>query len=172
MTNLHCSSAAGIDAAALFLSAHPNLETLHLDLANAHTRAAIVLRPRSLPSLRELRSSKEIVNAVLECPCDAPRPLETIIGVKLTGSSWDGTFLANLKRYGSSVKRIELAGWREMEDIKRLVDCVPHLTWLDVGKKIVASGTAINSGKVAPLVHTNVVSLLYICAQFTRGEEV
>lgn len=32
------------------------------------------------------------------------------------------------------MKRVELAGWHDLDDIKRLVECVPRLTWLDVNK--------------------------------------
>lgn len=32
------------------------------------------------------------------------------------------------------MRRVELAGWHDLDDIKRLVDCVPRLTWLDVNK--------------------------------------
>jgi homoserine dehydrogenase len=47
----------------------------------------------------------------------------------------DTTFLYNLKRYNKSIKRIELNGWKELEDIRCLIECTPALTWLDVGKK-------------------------------------
>jgi len=66
----------------------------------------------------------------------------------------DNVFLANLKRCGKEVKRIELAGWNEMEDIKRLVESAPGLTWLDVGKK---GGSAARDraglGAVAPVIN-------------------
>ena len=32
------------------------------------------------------------------------------------------------------MRRVELAGWNELDDIKRLAECVPRLTWLDVNK--------------------------------------
>ena len=32
------------------------------------------------------------------------------------------------------MKRVELAGWNELDDISRLVECVPSLTWLDVNQ--------------------------------------
>lgn len=32
------------------------------------------------------------------------------------------------------MRRMELAGWSDLDDIKRLVECVPRLTWLDVNK--------------------------------------
>jgi hypothetical protein len=47
----------------------------------------------------------------------------------------DIAFLFNLKRYGGGIKRIELKGWNELEDVRRLIESTPALTWLDVGKK-------------------------------------
>jgi hypothetical protein len=44
--------------------------------------------------------------------------------------------LTNLKRYARSIKRVELNGWNEIEDIRRLIETTPALTWLDVGKKV------------------------------------
>lgn len=32
------------------------------------------------------------------------------------------------------MRRVELAGWHDLDDIKRFVECVPRLTWLDVNK--------------------------------------
>lgn len=75
-----------------------------------------------------------IAAAILGCPTDSPRPLEVLKGITLSGSDWDRPFLASLKKCGGSVKRVELAGWNDLDDIKRLVDCVPRLTWLDVNK--------------------------------------
>lgn len=47
----------------------------------------------------------------------------------------DIMFLCNLKHYNKSIKRIELNGWNELEDVRRLIENTPALTWLDVGKK-------------------------------------
>lgn len=69
------------------------------------------------------------------CEVDNPRPLEVIKGVKLSGLEWDRKFLTNLTRTGGKVTRIELSGWNEMEDVRRLAECLPKLTWLDVGKR-------------------------------------
>lgn len=74
----------------------------------------------------------------------------------------DSRFLLNLKRYGTEVKRIELAGWNEMEDIRRLVECAPRLSWLDVGKKGSSGGnqskekekTAANAVEWATILST------------------
>lgn len=98
------------------------------------TGPTLVLPPNALPKLRELRCGKTIATAILNCPADFPRPLEVLKGITLSGLDWDGPFLASLKQCGGSVKRMELAGWNDLDDIKRLVECVPGLTWLDVNK--------------------------------------
>lgn len=93
-----------------------------------------ILTPNALPKLRELHCGKTIATAILNCPTDSPRPLETLKGITLSGSDRDSPFFASLERYGGSVRRVELAGWCDLDDIKRLVECVPRLTWLDVNK--------------------------------------
>lgn len=174
LTNLRCSPTVGFDAASTFLFAHLNLEVLHLDIGSGPhgaTNSRLILPDNSLPRLRELRANKEIAAALLECPSDTTRPLETIKGVRLAGSTAsnsnntdvDSRFLSNLKRYGTEVKRIELAGWNEMEDIRRLAECAPRLAWLDVGKKGSSVGghqgkekekTAVNAVEWATILST------------------
>jgi hypothetical protein len=168
LTNLRCSPAAGFDAVACFLSAHPNIQVLHLDIGwgfriNGSSGRRLRLPDKTLPYLREIKANKEIVNAILECSCDTPRPLETIKGVMLGGSyttdsmiDRDLAFFANLRRHQSGLKRIELAGWSEMEDIRRLVECVPGLTWLEVGKKCLGTnviGSSNLKDKTAPAIN-------------------
>ncbi|KAK0470444.1 uncharacterized protein EV420DRAFT_1634866 [Desarmillaria tabescens] len=121
LTNLRGAS----DAASTFLSSHPSLEVLNLDIT------PITLYPNSLPRLRELTAHKDVVTAILEC---GPHPLETIKGVRLSGPC--DAFLSSLKRFGGSVKRVELEGWSDMDDIRRLVESAPTLSWLDTGKKL------------------------------------
>ena len=159
LTDLRLSPGAGLDAAVTFLSDHPTVEILHLDVTCGIRGGwgRVVLPPNTLPCLREIKASKEVVNAILECPCDVPRPLETIKGVRLScpssaDSSWDQdhSFFANLRRYKAGLKRIELSGWSEMDDIRRLVECVPGLTWLDIGKKT-ANGGPLVKDKFAPV---------------------
>jgi hypothetical protein len=65
----------------------------------------------------------------------------------------DVAFLFNLKRYERSIKRVELNGWNELEDIRRLIESTPALTWLDVGKK--GSSQAIRDKSIT--VATNLV---------------
>ncbi|KAJ7672070.1 hypothetical protein B0H17DRAFT_1084334 [Mycena rosella] len=138
LTNLRCTIP---DAPAAFLSAHTHLTHLRLDLGSASAR--LVLPPNALPHLRELHCARDVATAVLSCPTDAPRPLETLKGVRLAASaapcadadSGDQRFLASLRRFGAGVRRIELAGWSEMEGVQRLVESAPGLVWLDLGKK-------------------------------------
>ncbi|KAG6807132.1 hypothetical protein H0H93_001926, partial [Arthromyces matolae] len=99
----------------------------------------LILLPNTLPRLRELQSNKEVATAILGCPCEQPRPLEIIKGFRLSGINVernnDFTFLANLKSHGSNVKRMELTGHNDIDDLRRLIECAPGLTWLDVGRK-------------------------------------
>ena len=97
------------------------------------TTLATLLPDNTLPRLRELKSSREFANAILSCKSDVPRPLETLKGIKLSGYEWDRTFFTSLARAGGKVSRVELSGWHEMEDLRKLLECVPKLTWLDVG---------------------------------------
>ena len=155
LTNLWCTPHAGLDAAAAFLLAHTTLEVLHLDVAfgtataaTAGTGALATLKfpPHCLPRLRELKACRELAGALLACPCLGGRPLETLKGVRLSGSTArDRVFLENLKAGGDTVRRLELVGWNEMEDVRRLAECVPKLVWLDLGKR----------GGAAPAVNTN-----------------
>ncbi len=124
LTNLRGAS----DTASAFLSAHPSLEVLNLDIS------PIALYPNSLPRLRELTAHKDVTAAILSCPSEEPRPLETIKGVRLSGPC--DAFLSSLKLFGGSIKRVELGGWNDMDDIRRLVESAPMLSWLDTGKKL------------------------------------
>lgn len=124
LTNLRGAS----DTASAFLSAHPSLEVLNLDIS------PITLYPNSLPRLRELTAHKDVTAAILSCPSEEPRPLETIKGVRLSGPC--DAFLSSLKLFGGSIKRVELGGWNDMDDIRRLVESAPMLSWLDTGKKL------------------------------------
>ncbi|EKM56288.1 uncharacterized protein PHACADRAFT_253334 [Phanerochaete carnosa HHB-10118-sp] len=149
LTNLWCPPQTGLDVTMSFLAAHANLQVLHLDLSLGAAAAAgpLVLPADALPRLRELRSNRDFASAVLHCPCsaDGGRPLEILKGMKLSGSGWDDRFLAGLKKTGASMKRIELAGWNDVEDVRRLVSCVPKLVWLDVGKRANSAPAAASS---------------------------
>ncbi|KAF7350917.1 hypothetical protein MSAN_01653800 [Mycena sanguinolenta] len=118
LTNLRCSI---LDAPATFLTIHTQLTHLRLDLGSS---LRLTLPPNTLPHLRELYCNRDVATAILSCPSDAPRPWRR-----------SKLFLASLRRYGTDVRRIELAGWTDMEDIRRLAESAPGLVWLDVGKK-------------------------------------
>ncbi|KIY44226.1 hypothetical protein FISHEDRAFT_21472, partial [Fistulina hepatica ATCC 64428] len=136
LTNLRCAT-AGLEAISSFLYAHAGLQVLHLDITHAGFQQ-LTLLPNTLPHLRELQAHRNFVSMLLECPCDIPRPLEVLKGLRLTSvpddnTKVDGRLLANLRLHGQSVRRIELMGWTEMEDLRRLAESVPGLAWLDVG---------------------------------------
>ncbi|KAJ7180580.1 hypothetical protein C8R46DRAFT_1069873 [Mycena filopes] len=153
LTNLRCTI---VDAPATFLAAHTHLTHLRLDLG---TSSRLVLPHNALPHLRELHCNRDVATAVLSSPSDAPRPLETLKGVRLAGPhpggsdtaaasgsvATDQLFLASLRRYGADVRRIELAGWSEMEDIRRLAEVAPSLVWLDIGKKGASRGPPVSN---------------------------
>ncbi|KAJ7133738.1 hypothetical protein C8R43DRAFT_1022974 [Mycena crocata] len=149
LTNLRCSIP---DAPASFLATHTHLTHLRLDLG---TSSRLALPPNTLPHLRELHCNRDVATAVLSCPSEAPRPLETLKGVRLAGpaapcsdsttASADQLFLTSLRRYGADVRRIELAGWSEMEDIRRLAESAPGLVWLDIGKKGASRGPPVSN---------------------------
>ncbi|KZS97422.1 hypothetical protein SISNIDRAFT_406175, partial [Sistotremastrum niveocremeum HHB9708] len=126
-------STHGLDAAASFLADHVNLEVLHLDVGRSLNTAAFTLPPNSLPRLKELRSSKEVALSILSCPCDVKRPVETIKGVNIAGAAWDPKFGEALKKH--DIRRLELLRINDIDDLRRLVDYVPKLTWLDVGQR-------------------------------------
>jgi len=96
-----------------------------------------------------------------------PRPLDTLKGIRLTGGVWDQPLLQSLGIGGGTVKRIEMVGWSEIDDIKKLAERVPKISWLDIGKKlgVAAIGTpreitslTSNSVKAANnTINTNVV---------------
>lgn len=138
LTNIRCSSTHGLDAAAAFLCAHLNIEVLHLEIGECGGRPQLVLPNNSLPKLRELRANNSITTSIMLCPTTqtGPRPLETLKGIRLTGGAWDQPLLNSLKVGGHTVKRIEMVGWSDMEDVKKLAECVPKVSWLDLGKKL------------------------------------
>jgi len=160
LSNLRCVSP---EAPSSFLSAHPSLEVLHMDV-NIHAAigpAALVLTDGALPRLREVKASRDVINAILVCPSPSAerRPLEVIKGFKLSGNSGnnsqtgsaaaassrsisDATFLSNLRQCGSGIRRIEMSGWHDMEDIRKLAVCVPNLQYLDVGRRLGGAAAA------------------------------
>lgn len=164
LINLRCASSV---APSFFLSSHPALEVLHMDL-NIHGGAtggggALKLPQGSLPRLKEIHASKDIINAILEClPLEGqkPRPLEVLKGFKLSGNFSisfapqsigaasrtvsDSIFLSNLKQFaGGAIKRVEMVGWHDMEDVRKLVSVVPNIHHLDLGRRLGTSNTTV-----------------------------
>ncbi|KAF5351221.1 hypothetical protein D9756_008165 [Leucocoprinus leucothites] len=141
-----------------FLSVHSNLEVLKItDISPVASfrRLRAPLPPNTLPKLKELHAGKDIINMILRSNCDTPRPLEVLKGFKLACASGfvvnsvdkcsglgggnvnaNTEFYQNLKRAGGTIKRIELDGWGDLDDVKMLAHCAPKLTWLDVGRRL------------------------------------
>lgn len=164
LTNLRCSPQAGFDATMGFLLAHPQLEVLHLDVAFG-AGSPYVFPPGCIPRLRELRCGRDLAGALLACPGGLDgRPLDVIGGMRLSGSMRDTSFLYALKQYGTSVRRIELAGWTDMDDIRQLAESAPQLTWLDVGRRT----TSAHAAKPASATTTNVAEWAAILAQLPQ----
>ena len=70
LANLRCGSHM---PTADFLAAHPTLEVLHLDVT-APLAPGLVLPPDSLPVLRDIKASRDVVNAILGCASATRRP--------------------------------------------------------------------------------------------------
>jgi hypothetical protein len=89
----------------------------------------------TLPNLKELVCAREIATAILSCPLNdnAIRPLEVLKGFKLGGGR-DDALLDCLKSY-PALRRIELLTFNEVDDVRKLAEVAPKVTWLDVGKK-------------------------------------
>ena len=179
LTNLRCASYL---APSTFLSVHPTLEVLHMDIninmgagAGTALTSPLQLSPGSLPRLREVKASRGIINAILECPLHDStsfprvRPLESVKGFKLSGNGNntqqsssrfipDAIFLSNLKQAAHTIRRIEMVGWHDMEDLKKLTACIPNVQYLDVGRRL-GSATAIqrNPEKSVAAPVTNMV---------------
>ena len=108
--------AMGWDAAAMFLFAHLNIEILHLDIGEGGPlRPHLTLPHESLPRLRELKANNWIAASIISCPTisTTPRPLETLKGICLTGTTEDERLMKSLRAGGGTVKRLELVGWSE-----------------------------------------------------------
>ncbi|KAF8588185.1 hypothetical protein K439DRAFT_1335942 [Ramaria rubella] len=131
LQNLWCSTHTGFDAAANFLVAHPLIEILHFELG----RIQLDLPQGTLPHLKELMCAREVAVAILTCPLDngGTRPLEVMKGFKLGGGR-DDPLLQCLRGY-PGLKRVELLSFSEVEDVRKLAEAAPKLTWLDVGRK-------------------------------------
>ena len=107
----------------------------------------LVLDPGTLPRLKEIKATKEVIQAILSCPIDGHRPLEVVKGFKLSGtrSSSDLTFLSTLRASGGHVKKVEMLGWHDTEDIRRLAATIPNATYLNVGRRLGAVSAPVTS---------------------------
>jgi hypothetical protein len=116
-----------------------NIEVLHLEIGECGSagRPQLVLPNNSLPKLKELKANNSITASIMSCPTTLTdlRPLETLKGIRLTGGAWDQPLLKSLKAGGRIVKRVEMVGWSDIEDVKKLAECFPKVSWLDLGKK-------------------------------------
>lgn len=134
-----------------FLAAHSTLEVLNLDIT-APSAAGLVLPPGSLPLLREIKASRDVLNAVLGCPSAMRRPLEAVRGFRLAGAAGgggavpDGVFLAHLHAHADTMRTITLAGWGDTDDVRRLASAVPGLQHLDVGRRLGGPGGGRGAG--------------------------
>lgn len=161
---------------AQFLSSHPTLEVLSLvDLKGVHR---VELPLNSLPRLREVEATKEVLNGILESLCfssppadlalgefvgdEVLRPLEVVKGFNLSGShtlaaaatnrSPDQALLSNLKRHAKTIRCVELGGWHDMDDLRKLAKSIPGITYLDLGKRL-GVNNAQRVGAVAPVTN-------------------
>lgn len=145
--NLRSLTVVGLRATSSSLSqllmGHPLLETLHLEVFGVYSLA---LKSGSLPNLKELHADKGIISSILDTSFDEPQKLEVVKGFKLSGihamvdgKHADTPLFHNLKRHSRTIRRVELAGWNDMDDIRKLASSLPNVAHLDVGKRLGAN---------------------------------
>jgi len=149
LQNLWCSTHVGFEAAANFLAAHSLLEVLCFDLG----RVQLDLPEGTLPHLKELVCSREVAVAILSCPLQGggKRPLETLKGFKLGGNK-DDALIQHIKGY-NGLKKVEVSTFVEIDDIRKLAEAAPTITWLDVGRKASAPAKAMGPASVNEWAH-------------------
>jgi hypothetical protein len=102
----------------------------------------------------------DVLNAILGCNLSsgegALRPIESVKGFKLSGihATVDGKhvdheLLLNVKKHSSTLHRVELGGWHDMDDVRKLASSLPSLTYLDFGKRL---NVNTNRGRVVGLI--------------------
>lgn len=98
--------------------------------------------------------------AILSCPLQGgeKRPLETLKGFKLGGNK-DDALIQHIKGY-NGLKKVEVSTFVEIDDIRKLAEAAPTITWLDVGRKASAPAKAMGpasvvSGCFKPCVSAN-----------------
>lgn len=121
-----------------------------LSLPDMQLWGHVDLPPNSLPRLREVEARQAVLNAILDSSCIAEggqflRPLEVVKGFSLSGTQpnsppanlrLDQILMSHLARHSSTIKRVELAGWHDMDDVKSLAKSIPGVNYLDLGKRL------------------------------------
>ncbi|KAH6913729.1 hypothetical protein BKA70DRAFT_1259312, partial [Coprinopsis sp. MPI-PUGE-AT-0042] len=133
----------------LLLGYHPSIERLYIP--DLRSLGRLELPPNSLPRLREVEATTEMLNFILASPCisedgENVRPLEIVKGFKqlvqqlhssLPGPlNPDQRLMSHLERHASTIKRVEMTGWHDMDLVRRLAKAVPGVTYLDFGTKL------------------------------------
>lgn len=149
LARLHSSS---FDAFSSFLTYHNRLQSLRLNGLSGAAIATLELPVGALPCLRELEAPNEVVTAVLACGAvGGTSPLETLKGVRVDAGSKGATaMLQGLREHGHNIRHVELAGYGDLDDIRRLASCAPDVTWLDVGQRLVRGRVAPAAPSAAP----------------------
>ena len=149
--------AASASSLGQLLAEHTQLESLHLEVSGIH---GLVLRSGSLPNLKELYATKEVLSSILETPIEDTRPLEAVRGFKLSGvhatvdgKHADAPLLHSLRRYSQTLKCVELIGWNDMDDIRKLSGALPNITHLDVGKRLSSNAHGRGAAQAGPVTN-------------------
>lgn len=127
----------GWEFIANFLALHPGIQVLTLDLQIGGPRihSDYLLPVNILPMLRELKAQREFVCSVLASPTsEGLRPIETLKGLRLGPAAATESLLPLLSLHARTLRRIELASWTDLDQVRRLGEYAPNLTWLDVGR--------------------------------------
>ncbi|KAJ2928194.1 hypothetical protein H1R20_g8911, partial [Candolleomyces eurysporus] len=156
LTGLHSTSTTNLSS---FLSEHQQLESLHLDVLGVYN---LDLHPDTLPRLREITAGKDVLNSILRCSLSGGegdlRPIEAVKGFKLSGTHAtvdgkhvDHELFHNLKKHSKTLHRVELGGWHDMDDVRKLASSLPGLAYLDLGKRL--NVTTNRGGAVGPVTN-------------------
>lgn len=110
--------------ASAFLSSHNTIEVL---------RWCVICEPLelllgSLPLLSEVSSHPDQVLEILSTPIDVPRPLETILDVHCGAKFYEALKFVD----PTTVIRLQISHFESVQDIYRLPNELPNLTWIKV----------------------------------------
>ncbi|KAI0826326.1 hypothetical protein BC629DRAFT_1711724 [Irpex lacteus] len=154
LTSLHSPSSSSPTIAA-FLSAHPQLQVLHIDLPGQGqgNGQVVTLEPGTLPRLRELKCGRDPLTPT-------SRPLETLKGPRLSTPT-STPFLTSLAQFGSSLRRLELLGWHDMEDLRRLWSvCRALCGWM--------LGSGSGGGRAVAIAHSHAIEWATLLSPLTE----